>query len=58
MSKLWIVQVKREIEEPYSFHIRQDEKPTEAQVIKELSDNHYINDDPEYTEYEISEVTV
>lgn len=58
MSKLWLIEVTREIEEPYTFHLRQEDKPTQEQIVKELSENHYINDDPDYTKYEVNEVTV
>ena len=58
MSKLWLIEVVREIEEPYTFHLRQEDKPSTKQIVKELSEKHYINDDPDYTEYKVSEVTV
>lgn len=58
MSKLWLIEVVREIEEPYTFHIRQEDKPSTEQIVKELSEDHYIDDDPDYTKYKVSEVTV
>jgi len=54
--KLWLIKVTREIEEPFVGHIRSEVKPTKEEVIKWLSDEQYIDDDPEYTKYEITEV--
>jgi hypothetical protein len=56
MSKVWHINVKREIEEPFNFHIVQDDRPTTEQIFRELSEVHYIDDDPKYCRVEVTEV--
>lgn len=59
MSK-FVIKVTREIEEPFvgvmDFETSEDKKqPSKEDIIKWISDEHYIDDDPEYTKYEIVE---
>ncbi len=54
--KLWCIEVKREIEDKFVGHMSSENKPTTEEVIKWLAEEHYIEDDPEYTEYKIREV--
>lgn len=57
MSKLWLIEVDRELEDKFVGHIRQDDKPTEEQVAKWLDEEHYITFKPDYERMRISEVT-
>ena len=58
MSKLWLIEVERELEPKFCGHIRQEEKPTEEQVIEWLKEEYYITYKPGYEEMEITEVTL
>lgn len=53
LPKKWIIKVSREIEEPFVDVMESDFKPTERQIIKWLSEEHFIDDDPKHTKYEI-----
>lgn len=53
MSKLWCIEVQREIEDKFVGHWERDTKPTEQEVIKWLSEVHCIDDDPDCCRYDI-----
>jgi len=55
-KKLWLIKVTREIEDTFVGHMRSDTRPTEQEVIEWLAQEHYIEDSPKYTKYEIAEV--
>ena len=59
MSK-FVIKVTREIEEPFvgvmDFDTTPEKlQPSEGDIIKWLSEEHYIDDDPDYCRYEIVE---
>lgn len=56
MSKLWLIEVDRELEDKFVGHIRQDEEPTEEEVTKWLEKEHCITYKPDYERMRISEV--
>lgn len=56
MSKVWHINVKREIEEPFNFHIIQDDRPTTEQIFTELSEEYCIDDDPDCCRVRVIEV--
>lgn len=58
MSKLWLIEVDRELEDKFVGHIRQEEKPTVEQVTEWLDSEHCITFKPDYERMTISEVTV
>ena len=55
MSKLWLIEVKREIEDQYNFHMRQSTEPTQDEIFKALYDDG-IEDEPDYCRWEVTEV--
>ncbi len=57
MGKLWLIEVTRELEDKFVGHMRQDTEPSQEEVIEWLS-KEGIDDDPNYTKYEISEVVI
>jgi len=57
VSKLWLVEVDRELEDKFVGHIRQEEKPTVEQVTKWLDEEHAITYKPDYERMKITEVT-
>jgi hypothetical protein len=56
MSKLWLIEVDRELEDKLVGHIRQEEEPTEAEVTKWLDEEHCITYKPDYERMTIREV--
>jgi len=59
MSK-FVIKVTREIEDPFvgvmNFETSLEKlQPSKDEITKWLSKEHYIDDDPEYTRYEIVE---
>lgn len=56
MSKLWLVEVDRELEDKFVGHIRQEIKPTESQVSEWLEQEYYITFKPDYERMTITEV--
>lgn len=60
MSKLWYVEIKREIEESFHYHVEQDNEPTEEEIYKTLREEYEIADDPEYSRlivYQVDETS-
>lgn len=58
MTELWLIEVDRELEDKFIGHIRQDKKPTEAEVTEWLEQVHFITYKPDYERMHISEVRV
>ena len=50
---VWVIKLEREIEETFFGHMRQDAKPTEKEVFMWLAKEHYITDDPGYSELDV-----
>jgi len=52
-DNLYCIEVDRELEDKFVGWWERKTKPTEAEVIKWLSEVHYIDDDPDFCRYKI-----
>lgn len=50
---IWAIKLEREMEETFFGHMYQDGKPTEKEVFMWLAKEHYITDDPDYSELDV-----
>lgn len=55
-KRLWAVEMTRESEEPFFGHYESETEPTEDEIVKWLSDEHEIYDNPDYSKYDWWEV--
>lgn len=60
MSKLWLIEVKREFaDDDFVFHMRQDNKPTDEEILIWVArERQWIPSANEGYKFDVSEVTI